>query len=109
MHDKSIQRRVMRGALTLGVLMAAVIAENKAQAQTQEERLKDLQTTVAIIQQQLAISTLQQTEQAKLAQSVADALKGQVTSESDLARLQAQSEFAKLAGIKAGLESVGPP
>ena len=97
---------VLLSVVALGGFM---VNEVNGQDTTTDQRLKDLQTQVSILQKQIELSALKQAEQTKLAQGLAEALKAQVTAESELAKAQAQGEFAKLAGIKAGLDSVGVP
>ena len=73
------------------------------------DQIKDLQAQILLLQQQMQLSVLQQTQQLSNEQAVLTALKSQVTAQSDLDKAQAQGAFAKLAGMKAGLDSVGPP
>lgn len=80
-----------------------------AAALTPEEQLKDLQNQVALLQQQIQLVNLQQTQDAAQQAAVLAALKNQVAAQSDLDKATAQGAFAKLAGIKAGLDSVGAP
>ena len=91
--------------LTFGVAMGA----GNVSGATPEEQLKELQSQVAILQQQIQLANLQQTQAAATQTALLTALKGQVSAQSDLDKAKAQGDFAKLAGIKAGLDSVGAP
>lgn len=78
-------------------------------AATPEEQIKDLQSQISILQQQIQLANLQQTQTSATQTAILTALKTQVSAQSDLDKAKAQSEFATLAGIKAGLDSVGAP
>lgn len=83
--------------------------QTAASAATPEEQLKDLQNQVAMLQQQIQLTNLQQTQASATQTAILTALKTQVSAQSDLEKAMAQGDFAKLAGIKAGLDSVGAP
>jgi hypothetical protein len=85
------------------------MSHQTASAATPDEQLKDLQNQVAILQQQLQLTNLQQTQAVAAQTAILTALKNQVSAQSDLDKAAAQGQFAKLAGIKAGLDSVGAP
>jgi hypothetical protein len=74
-----------------------------------DDQIKDLQAQILLLQQQMQLATLQQTQQAVNEQAVLTALKNQVNAQNDLDKATAQGAFAKWAGTKAGLDSVGAP
>jgi hypothetical protein len=80
-----------------------------AVAAAQEKQLKELQDQVAVLQQQIALTKLQQSQGVDTQTALLAALKGQITAQTELDKARALGEFAKLAGIKAGLDSVGAP
>ncbi len=92
-------------ALLLGLTMNAIVSN----AATPEEQIKELQSQISILQQQIQLANLQQTQTSATQTAILTALKAQVSAQSDLDKAKAQSEFATLAGIKAGLDSVGAP
>jgi hypothetical protein len=92
-------------ALLLGLTMNAIVSN----AATPEEQIKELQSQISILQQQIQLANLQQTQTSATQTAILTALKAQVSAQSDLNKAKAQSEFATLAGIKAGLDSVGAP
>jgi hypothetical protein len=87
-----------------------------ADAQQSGEPVAELDKQVKLMQQQLAVLKAQldldattRTVEAQLAEKTADALKAQLTSEFDLASLQAKMPFAELQGVKAGLAGLQLP
>lgn len=103
----NVNSRLIFFAATAALLMGAMMPQTATA--TSEEQLKELQNQVAVLQQQIQLVNLQQTQTASQQMAVVTALKNQVSAQSDLEKAMAQGAFAKLAGIKAGLDSVGAP
>lgn len=103
--DRCHARYAAFTAILLGLTMNAIVSN----AATPEEQIKELQAQISILQQQIQLANLQQTQTSATQTAILTALKAQVSAQSDLDSAKAQSEFATLAGIKAGLESVGAP
>jgi len=83
--------RFVRSAAAAALFLGGIMTPSLVSAETPEDSLKKLQSQ---IEQQTALLT---------------ALKAQASAQSDLDKAKAQGDFAKLAGIKAGLDSVGAP
>ncbi len=116
--DNNVEGKSWKGRASIrapgraGIVLLAVgffVSGGVMAEPTVEEQIATLEEQIELLTKQVNLSVAQQAQDANTAKGVAEALKAQVTAEAELTKAEQSASFAKWAGIKAGLESIGSP